>query len=95
MNQAYVYILSSQRNGTLYIGVTSALIKRIYQHRNNLSEGFTKKYKVHRLVYFETTPSITGAIQREKQLKQWRRKWKIELIEKDNPEWVDLYGALL
>jgi putative endonuclease len=95
MNQAYVYILSSQRNGTLYIGVTSALIKRIYQHRNNLSEGFTKKYKVHRLVYFETTPSITGAIQREKQLKHWRRKWKIELIEKDNPEWVDLYGALL
>jgi putative endonuclease len=95
MNQAYVYILSSQRNGTLYIGVTSDLIKRIYQHRNNLSEGFTKKYKVHRLVYFETTPSITGAIQREKQLKQWRRKWKIELIEKDNPEWVDLYGALL
>jgi putative endonuclease len=95
MNQAYVYILSSQRNGTLYIGVTSDLIKRIYQHRNNLSEGFTKKYKVHRLVYFETTPSITGAIQREKQLKQWRRKWKIELIEKDNPEWTDLYGALL
>jgi putative endonuclease len=95
MNQAYVYILSSQRNGTLYIGVTSDLIKRIYQHRNNLSEGFTKKYKVHRLVYFETTPSITGAIQREKQLKQWRRKWKIELIEKDNPEWVDLYRALL
>ena len=95
MNQAYVYILSSQKNGTLYIGVTSDLIKRIYQHRNNLSEGFTKKYKVHRLVYFETTPSIYGAIQREKQLKQWRRQWKIELIEKKNPEWVDLYGALL
>jgi len=95
MNQAYVYILSSQRNGTLYIGVTSDLIKRIYQHRNNLSEGFTKKYKVHRLVYFETTPSIKGAIQREKQLKQWHRQWKIELIEKDNPEWIDLYGALL
>jgi putative endonuclease len=95
MYQAYVYILSSQRNGTLYIGVTSDLIKRIYQHRNNLSEGFTKKYKVHRLVYFETTPSITGAIQREKQLKQWRRQWKIELIEKDNPEWMDLYGTLL
>ena len=95
MNQAYVYILSNQRNGTLYIGVTSDLIKRIYQHRNNLSEGFTKKYKVHRLVYFETTPSIKGAIQREKQLKQWHRQWKIELIEKDNPEWIDLYGALL
>ena len=95
MNQAYVYILSSQRNGTLYIGVTSDLIKRIYQHRNNLSEGFTKKYKVHRLVYFETTPSIKGAIQREKQLKQWHRQWKIELIEKDNPEWIDLYGSLL
>jgi putative endonuclease len=95
MNQAYVYILSSQRNGTLYIGVTSDLIKRIYQHRNNLSEGFTKKYKVHRLVYFGTTPSIKGAIQREKQLKQWHRQWKIELIEKDNPEWIDLYGALL
>ena len=86
MNQAYVYILSSQRNGTLYIGVTSDLIKRIYQHRNNLSEGFTKKYKVHRLVYFEATLSITSAIQREKQLKQWRRQWKIELIEKNNPE---------
>jgi putative endonuclease len=95
MNQAYVYIVSSQRNGTLYIGVTSDLIKRIYQHRNNLSEGFTKKYKVHRLVYFEATLSITSAIQREKQLKQWRRQWKIELIEKNNPEWVDLYGALL
>ena len=95
MNQAYIYILSSQRNGTLYVGVTSDLIKRIYQHRNNLSEGFTKKYKVHRLVYFETTPSIASAIQREKQLKHWRRQWKIELIEKDNPEWIDLYRALL
>ena len=95
MNQAYVYILTSQRNGTLYIGVTSDLIKRIYQHRNNVTEGFTNKYKVHRLVYFESTPSITEAILREKKLKKWHRQWKIELIEKDNPEWMDLYETLL
>ena len=95
MNQAYIYILSSRKNGTLYIGVTSDLIKRIYQHRNNAFESFTKKYKVHHLVYFEATPSISEAILREKKLKKWHRHWKIELIEKDNPEWMDLYETLL
>ena len=93
--QYYVYILASQRNGTLYIGVTSNLIKRVYEHKNNLAAGFTQKYDVHRLVYFETTDDINSAIRREKQIKKWNRNWKIELIEKDNPDWKDLYSALL
>jgi putative endonuclease len=81
----YVYILASQKNGTLYLGVTSDLVKRIYEHKNDLVGGFTKKYKVHRLVYFETTNDVYGAIQREKQLKKWNRQWKIRLIEEKNP----------
>ena len=86
----YVYILSSKRNGTLYIGVTNDLERRLYEHRNNLIEGFTNKYHVHHLVYFEDVNDIQSALQREKQLKRWTRKWKLELIEKVNPEWRDL-----
>ena len=86
----YVYILSSKRNGTLYIGVTNNLERRLYEHKNNLIEGFTNKYNVHHLVYFEDVNDIQSALQREKQLKRWTRKWKLELIEKFNPEWRDL-----
>jgi putative endonuclease len=86
-----VYILSSVGYGTLYIGVTSDLCSRIAQHRRGEIEGFTKKYGVFRLVYFETHPDMPTAIKREKQMKKWNRAWKIELIEKSNPHWVDLY----
>jgi putative endonuclease len=91
MKQYYVYILASKRNGTLYIGVTSDLLKRIYEHKNNMVKGFTKKYHVHKLVYYEATESVESAIMREKQLKKWNRDWKIGLIEKTNPLWKDLY----
>ena len=91
MNQYYVYILSSDRNGTLYIGITSDLIKRIYEHKANTVEGFTKQHRIHLLVYYEITNDINSAIAREKQLKSWNRKWKIALIEKANPQWEDLY----
>ena len=94
MNDYYEYILASHRNGTLYIGVTNDLRKRIYEHKNDLVEGFTKKYKVHTLVYFEETSDIESAIKREKQLKAWKRKWKLELIEESNPNWEDLYDKL-
>ena len=90
MKHYYVYIMASKRNGTLYIGVTSDLSKRIYQHKTKTSDGFTGKYNVNRLVYFEETNDIKSALQREKQLKNWERIWKIELIEKDNPGWEDL-----
>ena len=93
--QPAVYLLASKRNGTLYIGVTSNLPARIWQHRNDRIDGFTRKYRVHRLVYFELHEEMTAAIQREKQLKKWRRAWKIELIEKNNPEWRDLYEEIL
>ena len=93
--QYYVYMLASQRNGTLYVGVTSNLIKRVYEHKNNSVGGFTQKYDVHRLVYFESTDDINSAIRREKQIKKWNRNWKIELIEKNNPDWKDLYFDLL
>jgi len=91
----YVYVMASKRNGTLYIGVTSDLIRRIYDHRNDLLNGFTRKYRIHRLVYYEETNDIQEAIAREKQIKRWKRVWKIELIERDNPEWTDLYPGLL
>ena len=93
--QYYVYILASKRNGTLYTGVTSDLIKRVYEHKNNLVEGFTQKYNVHNLVYYEVTESIESAIRKEKQLKTWKREWKIRLIKKGNPEWKDLYQDIL
>jgi len=86
----YVYILASKRNGTLYIGVTNDLERRLYEHRNNFIDGFTKIYRVHHLVYYESVNDINTALQREKQLKRWTRKWKIELVEKANPEWSDL-----
>ena len=95
MAYSYVYILASKKNGTLYIGVTSDLIKRVYEHRNQLVEGFTKKHKVHLLVYFEQFEDIMLAIKREKQVKAWRRDWKLELIETDNPRWEDLYDGLI
>jgi putative endonuclease len=90
----YVYILASKRNGTLYIGVTNDLKRRIFEHKNNLMKGFTEKYNVHNLVCYEETNDINVAIEREKQLKKWNRKWKLEFIEKQNPNWNDLYGNL-
>ncbi len=90
MKLYFVYILASQRNGTLYIGVTSDLLLRTEQHKSKQVEGFTKKYHVDKLVYFEQTESIETTIMREKQLKNWNRAWKIKLIEKQNPEWQDL-----
>jgi len=90
----YVYILASKRNGTLYIGVTNDLVRRVYEHKNNLVDGFSKEYGVHRLVYYEQYGDVEFAIQREKYLKQWNRKWKLELIEKKNPEWKDLYDEV-
>jgi len=91
----HIYIMASKKNGILYIGVTSDLIKRVYDHRNDLLDGFTRKYRVHRLVYYEDTNDIQEATAREKQLKRWKRMWKIELIERDNPDWMDLYPGLL
>jgi len=91
----YVYILASQRNGTLYIGVTSDLIKRIWEHKNKLAEGFTKQYDVNRLVYYEHLLDAENAIKREKRLKKYNRKWKTDLIEKANPDWKDLYEDLI
>jgi putative endonuclease len=90
----YVYILASKKNGVLYIGVTNNLIKRVCQHKNNIAEGFSRNYNVHKLVYFEQTTDIKSALMREKQLKKWKRDWKIELIEQNNPEWKDLYFEL-
>ena len=93
--QVYIYILANKRNGTIYIGVTSDLPNRIWQHKNNLIEGFTKKYNVHKLVYFEQHESMNLAIEREKQIKKWNRKWKLELIEKQNSNWEDLYENII
>jgi putative endonuclease len=90
----HVYILASKRNGTLYIGVTSDLLRRIYEHKAEVVDGFTKEYGVHRLVYIEEYADARTAIQREKSLKHWVRRWKIELIEKANPKWRDLYGGI-
>ena len=92
---AYIYILSSQQNGTLYIGVTSNIIRRVYEHKNDFNEGFTSQHKVHTLVYFELYNDMLTAIEREKQLKSWKRAWKIALIEKENCDGCDLYHALL
>jgi len=89
-----VYILASKRNGTLYLGVTSDLIKRVWQHKNDLVEGFTKRYRVHLLVWYEQYPSMLSAIKREKQMKEWKRKWKLEVIERMNPTWEDLYSRI-
>ena len=95
MKAYYVYILASKKNGTLYIGMTSDLIKRVFEHKEGLVEGFTKKYNVKKLVYYEKTNNVEEAIKREKGLKKWKRNWKIELIEKQNPKWSDLYYELI
>jgi putative endonuclease len=91
----FVYLMASAKNGTLYLGVTSNLIQRVYQHKTGAFEGFTSRYAVHSLVWFDATPSIEGAIQREKQMKNWKREWKVALIEKTNPDWLDLYETIL
>ena len=94
MLQYYVYILASTTYGTLYSGITSNLVGRVYQHKTNQVEGFTKKYGVHKLVYYEIHGDVHEAILREKRIKKWNRDWKINLIERDNPHWLDLYGDL-
>jgi putative endonuclease len=90
-----VYILASRRNGTLYVGVTSDLVKRVWEHQNNLAEGFTKRYGVHTLVWFEQHETMESAIAREKAIKEWKRLWKLDLIERQNPEWRDLYADVV
>jgi putative endonuclease len=92
--QPCVYLLASGRNGTLYVGVTSNLIKRVWEHKNHVVEGFTKKYQVTRLVWYETHETMESAIQREKAIKEWQRAWKLKLIEQFNPDWTDLYDSL-
>ena len=94
MKNYYVYILASDRNGTLYIGITSNLIRRIWEHKIGSFKGFTHKYGVSKLVYYEQDQDVSIAIQREKRLKEWHRKWKLRLIEKNNPYWNDLYMEL-
>jgi len=95
MKTYWVYMLASGKNGTLYVGVTGDLLKRVSEHKQDLVDGFTKKYRVHDLVWFESTGEVESAIVREKQMKKWKRAWKIELIEKENPGWQDLSGFLL
>jgi putative endonuclease len=87
-------MLANKRNGTLYLGVTNNLVRRVWEHRNDLVDGFSRRYRVHRLVWFQLCPDMTSAIAREKALKKWRRAWKIELIEKENPGWEDLWAAI-
>ena len=94
MKNVYVYMLCSKRNGTLYTGVTSDLVKRIYEHKNNLVDGFTKKHNVHRLIWYEIHESAESAIIREKRIKKWKRAWKLKLIEQNNPDWADLYESI-
>ena len=93
--QPAVYILVNKRNGTLHVGVTSYLVKRIWEHKNNIVEGFTKDYNVHQLVWYELHESMESAIIREKRLKDWKRAWKLELIEGKNPDWLDLYDTIV
>jgi len=90
-----VYLLASKPNGTLYVGVTSDLVKRVWEHKDDLVEGFTSKYGVHLLVYYEMHEDMLGAITREKQIKKWNRSWKLKLIERDNPEWKDLWAEVI
>ena len=95
MKTPCVYILASKRNGTLYVGVTSDLVQRVWQHKNHAMEGFTKQFGVDRLVWYEVHDCMESAIHREKRLKAWKRSWKIQLIEQCNPNWLDLYGELV
>ncbi len=92
---AYIYIMTNKTNSTLYIGVTSGLIKRVYEHKNALVDGFTKRYNLKKLVFYEIYDDINSAITREKQLKAWKREWKVELIESQNRDWNDLYDGLV
>ena len=94
MKQPCVYILASKRNGTLYLGVTSNLMQRVWQHKNDLADSFSKRYQVHMLVWYELHPTMRSAIVREKAIKEWKRAWKLELIEKTNPDWRDLIEDL-
>ena len=93
--QPCVYMLASRRNGTLYVGVTSNLVKRIWEHKNNVVKGFTQKYGVHTLVWFELHETMESAISREKAIKEWKRDWKLKLIERQNPAWRDMYPEIL
>ncbi|MFN2355166.1 MAG: GIY-YIG nuclease family protein [Desulfopila sp.] len=93
--QPTVYILTSKDNGTLYVGVTGTLVRRVWQHKHDIVEGFTRRYGVHRLVWFEVHESMDAAITREKQIKNWMRRWKVALIERDNPNWLDLYDPIV
>jgi putative endonuclease len=95
VKQPAVYILASKRNGTIYIGVTGNLQQRAWEHKNDLVESFTKKYGVHRLVYYELHEDMMSAIRREKQMKKWNRAWKLELVETQNPEWEDLWEGII
>ncbi|OUY06502.1 GIY-YIG nuclease [Acinetobacter populi] len=95
IKQPAIYIMASQRNGTLYIGVTSDLVKRIWEHKNSIIQGFTQKYHVHLLVYYELHSSMEEAILREGRLKKWKRNWKLHLIEENNPQWLDLYPEII
>jgi putative endonuclease len=95
VKQPCVYLLASSKNGTLYVGVTSDIIKRIREHKSDVVEGFTKKYGVHTLVWYEIHENMESAISREKTIKGWKRQWKLELIEKENPAWTDLYKSLI
>jgi len=90
----YVYMLASQRNGTLYIGVTNDLVRRVFEHKQGVVDGFTKEHNIHQLVWFEQTEDVIAAIQREKQLKKWNRAWKTRLIQENNPYWHDLYDEI-
>ncbi len=94
MGRYFVYILASRKQGTLYVGVTRDLIRRVHEHRSGVVPGFSKQYRVHRLVHFEEFGDVLNARQRERTLKHWSRDWKINLIERENPEWVDLYEGL-
>ena len=95
MKPYFVYIMTNKKNGILYVGVTNNLLRRVYEHKNNMIKGFTSRYNLHYLVYYETVEDINSAIKREKQLKAWNRDWKIKLIEKNNPDWRDLYEELI
>ena len=94
MRISCVYILANKPYGTLYIGVTSNLVRRVWEHKNHFLAGFTRRYRVHRLIWHEVHESMESAISREKALKKWKRAWKIELIEKSNPKWIDLYEEI-
>lgn len=95
METYYIYILASKRNGTLYTGVTNDLLRRVWEHKNAVVEGFSQKYGVKKLVWYESTTDIDAAIMREKQIKKWDRQWKIKMIEKENPNWKDLFDEII